>query len=192
MLTLYWFRRNALFATQAIIKYSRRHIASSLTARVSRRSLRRRMLQTTLRTITGCYYADWAGLKNRRLVGRRGLYTQPHHEHCDRAVLTAVPGTLTHGKSYAISGRRFNGFSQANAYGDDAQAATNYPLVLITNATTGHLFYARTHNHSSMSVGSSATVATMFDVPPNIERGASRLVVVANGIRSAAVKVTVN
>jgi hypothetical protein len=34
-------------------------------------------------------------------------------------------------------------------YGDDSQAAANYPLVRITNDRTGHVFYSRTHDHIS-------------------------------------------
>ncbi len=107
-------------------------------------------------------------------------------------VVTSVATALTHGATYKIKGRRFNGASQANMYGDDAQQATNYPLVRITNAQTGHVFYARTHNHSFMGVASNKQVTTMFDVPAAIETGASTLVVVANGIASSPVSVTIN
>jgi hypothetical protein len=73
------------------------------------------------------------------------------------------------------------------------QTATNYPLVRIANNKTGHVFYARTHDHSSMGVATgSTTVSTNFDVPTTMETGASSLVVVANGIPSQAVNVTVN
>jgi hypothetical protein len=106
-------------------------------------------------------------------------------------LITSVPATLVHGSTYKVVGKRFNGFSQANAYGDDDQQATNYPLVRITNNATGHVFYARTHGHSFMGIGSSASVSTMFDVPAGIETGASSLVVVANGIPSAPASVTV-
>src|SRR4029077_10096110 len=47
--------------------------------------------------------------------------------------VTSVPKTLTHGKSYVVKGTQFNGLSQGAAYGDDAQMATNYGLVRITN-----------------------------------------------------------
>jgi len=102
-------------------------------------------------------------------------------------------GTLTHGKTYQISGTQFNGLSQAVAYGDDATAATNYPLVRITNTATGHVFYAKTHNHSTMAVATKKqVVSTRFDVPAAIETGASTLQVVANGLASNAVNITVN
>ena len=63
-----------------------------------------------------------------------------------------APSTVTPGGSYLISGHLFNGMSQGAAYGDDAQSATNYPIVRITNNATGHVFYSRTHDHSSMAV----------------------------------------
>lgn len=106
--------------------------------------------------------------------------------------ITSFPATIGPGATYAISGTQFNGLSQAVGFGDDYQAATNYPLVRITNQVTGHVIYARTHDHSTMGVATgTATVSTNFDVPANIELGSSSLVVVANGIPSAPVPVSV-
>ena len=107
--------------------------------------------------------------------------------------ISSVPTTLTRGSSYTISGTQFNGLSQAAAFGDEFETATNYPLVRITNTATGHVFYARTHDHSSMGVATGATpVHTHFDVPAGAPTGAATLQVVANGIASTAVNVTVN
>jgi hypothetical protein len=106
--------------------------------------------------------------------------------------ITQTPKTLTRGQTYTISGKQFNGLSQAMSFGDEFQNATNYPLVRITNNTTHHVFYARTHDHSSMGVATgSLVVSTHFDVPSTMETGKSTLQVVANGIASAAVGVTV-
>jgi hypothetical protein len=94
--------------------------------------------------------------------------------------------------SNAISGTQFNGLSQGGAYGDDAQMATNYPLVRITNNASGNVVYCKTHNHSTMAVATgSAIVSTEFDIPSTIQLGASELVVVANGIPSAAASVAI-
>jgi len=104
-----------------------------------------------------------------------------------RPVITNAPSIVGPGDTYSISGNQFNGFSQGASYGDDAQMATNYPLVRITNKATGHVFYARTHDHSRMGVeevGSTEVVTTSFDVPASVELGASELEVVANGIPS--------
>jgi hypothetical protein len=105
--------------------------------------------------------------------------------------ITNVPATLGHGSTYMLSGRRLNGASQANMYGDDAQMATNYPLVAITNVASGDVVFARTHDHTSMAVGSNAIDSTLFDVPAGTETGPSHLVVVTNGIQSPVVNVTV-
>jgi hypothetical protein len=105
--------------------------------------------------------------------------------------IQSAPGRVSPGGSYAISGHRFNGMSQGAAYGDDQQSATNYPLARITNNATGHVFYSRTHDHSSMGVAFNGLVSTHFDVPATQELGPSQLVVVANGIPSAPVAVTV-
>jgi hypothetical protein len=107
-------------------------------------------------------------------------------------LISTYPSTVTRGSTYSISGTQFNGLSQANAFGDEYQTATNYPLVRITNNNTNHVFYARTHGHSTMGVATgSSTVSTNFDVPASMETGPSKLVVVANGISSPAVSITV-
>lgn len=99
---------------------------------------------------------------------------------------------LQPGGTYSISGIRFNGMSQANFFGDDYQAATNFPLVRIKNKYTNHVFYCRTHDFSWMGVADSTrTVTANFDVPANIEAGPGNLVVVTNGIPSAPVSVNV-
>ncbi len=109
-----------------------------------------------------------------------------------RPTISNCPASVAPGSTYKISGTQFNGLSQANAFGDEAQTATNYPLVRITNTASGHVVYARTHDHSTMGVATgAATVSTNFDVPAGVESGASSLEVVANGIPSAPVSITV-
>jgi len=110
-----------------------------------------------------------------------------------KPTITSVPSTITHGQTYTVKGTQFNGFSQGAAYGDDFQDATNFPLVRITNNSSSHVFYAKTHNFSTMGVQTGSTpVSAEFDVPSNIETGASTLQVVTNGIPSDPSDVTVN
>jgi hypothetical protein len=108
--------------------------------------------------------------------------------------ITHVAATLTHGSSNnQIVGTQFNGLSQCASYGDDNQSATNWPLVRITNNANGRVVYARTHSFSTMGVATgSAAVRAQFNVPTDIGTGPSTLEVVANGIPSAAVAVTIN
>jgi len=98
------------------------------------------------------------------------------------AILTSA--VITRGSTFRLAGFRFNGASQDSAYGDDAQNATNYPIVRFTNQSTGHVFYARTHDHSTMAVGYNGPTYTFVDVPLNMETGASYLEIVVNGIAS--------
>ena len=128
------------------------------------------------------------------IVGGSELYTSTGtYSPAWAPTITKFPATVTRGSTFKISGTQFNGLSQAASFGDEFETATNYPLVRITNQSTGHVFYAKTHDHSTMAVATgSAIVSTNFDVPAGAETGASSLEVVANGIPSAAVSITVN
>jgi hypothetical protein len=117
-----------------------------------------------------------------------GSYIQPW-----TPAISICPSTVVRGQTYTIFGRQFNGLSQAAAFGDEYETATNYPLVRIKNIATGHIFYAKTHDHNTMGVATGAVPTfTHFDVPAGMETGPSTLVVVANGIPSLPVNVTVN
>ncbi len=120
------------------------------------------------------------------------IYTQKEkHTKGIQPTITSVPTSLSPGSTYQISGKRFNGDTQANFYGDDDQQASNYPVLQIINGKTGDVQYAKTHDINFMGIGSNNTVTTSFDVPSNVESGTAKLVVVVNGIPSKAVTVTV-
>jgi hypothetical protein len=120
-----------------------------------------------------------------------------------RPVIQSVPNPIGPGSTIQVSGLQFNGLSQAVAYGDDAQAATNYPLLRITNSGSGNVRYCRTFNHATVDdAGNTVTsmgvatggqvITTSVAIPADLEQGDSRVEVVANGIpsESVAVKVT--
>jgi len=102
-----------------------------------------------------------------------------------------VPHEVSPGKTYMVRGVYLNGISQGAMEGDDWQAATNYPLVRITNRLTRHVFYSRTHDFSSMAVANHHPVTALFDVPANQENGPSLLEVVTNGVASEPIEVLV-
>jgi hypothetical protein len=113
------------------------------------------------------------------------LYTSsgsPYPGIAPSALLASV--ALSKGSTFTLFGNRFNGVSQGGAYGDDFQDATNYPLVRITNKSTGQVTYCRTHDHNTMAVGYPGPAYTHVDVPASTPTGASTLEVVANGIAS--------
>jgi len=121
------------------------------------------------------------------------IYTptgSPYPGLAPTAMLTNV--VLSRGTTITLFGFKFNGASQANSYGDDAQEATNYPIVRITNTATGHVFYCRTHDHSTMAVGYGGPTYTHVDIPSNLETGAAYLEVVVNGIPSQHYNIGIN
>jgi hypothetical protein len=95
---------------------------------------------------------------------------------------------LRRGTTVRLSGFKFNGATQNNTYGSGFQDATNYPLVRFTNSA-GQVYYARTHNHSTMAVGYNGPTFTYVDIPTTIPAGGYTLQVVTNGIASAGYRV---
>ena len=88
--------------------------------------------------------------------------------------------------SFHLTGTGLNGISEGAAFGDDAQMDSNYPLIRMTNSSSGNVYYARTYNWSSTSVMTgNKVVSTEFTLPPVLANpGTYSLVVVANGISS--------
>jgi hypothetical protein len=121
------------------------------------------------------------------------IYTPAAYAHSSswQPVILSAPDSVKPGRTYTLCGARLNGMSQASMFGDEGQDATNYPLVRITNNKTKHVFYSRTHDHSSMAVASNDVSSTHFDVPEGQESGPSKLEVVANGIASVPYSVNV-
>ena len=98
---------------------------------------------------------------------------------------------LAPGNTYFLAGTQLAGLDQGSVYGDDVQQSTNFPVVRITNCATGVVTYARTSNWSSVSVAPGTKSGTQFTLPPGTPTGKSNLVVVANGIASPPVTVTI-
>jgi hypothetical protein len=107
--------------------------------------------------------------------------------------ITGTPvTTLTAGGSYTLVGRQLNGLSQAVSYGDDAQMATNYPLVRVHHGPGNRVTYCRTQGYSTMGVATGTAVHTAeFQVPGSTPPGSGELRVVANGIESSPLAVTI-
>jgi hypothetical protein len=107
--------------------------------------------------------------------------------------ITKISSTsLTPGQTGSVSGTQLAGLSQGASYGDDVQDATNYPIVRITNSATGVVTYARTSSWSSVSIAPGTPSSTNFTLPATTPAGASTLVVIANGIASQPVSVTIS
>jgi hypothetical protein len=119
-----------------------------------------------------------------------------------RPTIVNAPAAVTAGTTVQISGMQFNGLSQAVGYGDDSETATNYPLVRVTSKANSQVRYCRTSNHTttdasgntvpSMGVATGAAIITTnAAIPSDLAAGDYSLEVVANGIPSGAVDVTI-
>jgi hypothetical protein len=103
-----------------------------------------------------------------------------------RPSITSVPSALRPGGTYQLHGRQINGLSQAVIYGDEGAMGTNYPIVRLTDTTSGQVVYCRTHGHSTMGVNTGTVVhSTSFTVPANASMGSYDLCLIANGIECA-------
>jgi hypothetical protein len=91
-----------------------------------------------------------------------------------------------------LYGTQLNGLSQNNAYGDDYQGDTNFPLVRLTSTSNGDVYYALTHDDSTHSIAPGTFMYTYFDVPATIPAGSYQLQSVTNGIGSNSVVVSVH
>ena len=108
-----------------------------------------------------------------------------------RPRITSVPGALTRGNTYTVAGTQLNGVTHA-VYGDDQQAATNFPLVQLVSQSTGNVYYAATSQFSTRGIGPNMASTANFLVPSAVPVGAYNLSVIANGVPSLATSVTVN
>jgi hypothetical protein len=107
------------------------------------------------------------------------------------SISSVSEATVRPGQQASLSGSQLAGLDQGSVYGDDAQQATNFPIVRITNSATGTVTYARTSNWTSVSVAPGAPASTQFTVPSTAPAGAGQLQVIANGIASAPVPITI-
>jgi hypothetical protein len=109
-----------------------------------------------------------------------------------RPTITQFTQNLDAGGNYQIWGTQFTGLSQANDFGDEFASHGNFPMVRITNNATGDVRYAHTYNWTPGVSTGPTVVSTWFHVPTNAETGSSTLEVVANGIPSQPVNVTIH
>jgi hypothetical protein len=90
------------------------------------------------------------------------------------------------GNNNVVMGFKLNGVTQGTGYGDDYQGDTNYPLVRLTNMSTGQVYFGNTHDDSSHSIDPAfGSMTTMFDLPAGFPRGPQyKVEVIAGGLAS--------
>jgi hypothetical protein len=112
----------------------------------------------------------------------------------DPAWQPVINNITSNGNNFTLTGTQLNGLSEGASYGDDAQMASNYPIVQLTDTRPTTLplgvqfypvYYAQTSNWSNNWVATgNKTVTTNFALPPGIPAGIYSLTAIANGISS--------
>jgi len=109
-----------------------------------------------------------------------------------KPTITSFPSSMAVGHHYKIYGRQINGLSQACSYGDDAQMATNFPIVQFTNTSTSAIVYVRSFDFSTLGIATGPAIhSTLIDIPASMPTGNYQMRVIANGIPSDPVNVTI-
>jgi hypothetical protein len=99
--------------------------------------------------------------------------------------------TLTPKTTYTVSGTQLSGLTQGQQWGDEWEAATNYPLIQVTNKATHHVFYATAFGVNTTSIKPGTPSTANFTLDPSVENGDSSLKVIASGFASSPVDVKV-
>ena len=106
--------------------------------------------------------------------------------------ITSCPSTMAVGHHYKLEGTQFNGLSQACSYGDDAQMATNFPIVRLSDTSSSAIVYLRSFDFSTLAVATGGALeSTLIDVPSTVAPGDYDLRVIANGIPSDPITVKI-
>jgi Kelch motif len=109
-----------------------------------------------------------------------------------RPNIISVAANLLFGVTYSftVSGTQLNGLSQANMYGDDCYASTNYPIARLTNQVTGNVYFQYTFDFSTMGVATGTVTHTFKFSTAGLPYGTYDLSVIANGIASNIVTIS--
>ena len=93
--------------------------------------------------------------------------------------------------SFTLTGTDINGNGDGAAYGDDAQMATNYPIVSFTSAA-GQVSYATTYGFNyKVEQASGTLLTTQFTLPTGLAKGTYSVKVIANGAASSSFSLTI-
>lgn len=88
------------------------------------------------------------------------------------------------GSTYTITGTLLNGPWAGASYGGNDGAASNYPLVRVTDSN-GVVYYVNSVNWTPGVATGTAVTTTQFTLPSNLTNGVYQVAVIASGIASS-------
>jgi hypothetical protein len=104
--------------------------------------------------------------------------------------ITSFPARVKRGTTVALSGTQLCGLSEVSSYGDDNQQSENYPVARLASEA-GTVRFLRTHDVSTRSIAPKQAGTVYVDIPDDLTPGFYTLKVVAMGVFSPGVNITV-
>jgi len=99
--------------------------------------------------------------------------------------------TYTGNGLFKLIGAQLNGQTEGAAYGDDDQMNENFPIVRLEDRSSGKVYYCRTTNWTSVTVGFTGPEAVDFTLNSAVRPGSYELTVVGAGIASQSVRIEI-
>lgn len=104
--------------------------------------------------------------------------------------ITSFPATVVSNETVTLAGTQLCGLSECSTYGDDNQQAETYPTVRFIDSND-EITYVRAHDVSTRSIAPGEFGTVLVDIPACLEPGPYSVQLIATGIPSNSVDVTV-
>lgn len=105
--------------------------------------------------------------------------------------VSGCPDKVSPNTTITLFGTQFNGLSQACSFGDENSGPTNFPIVRMTELAGNRVHYLRSYNYSTLGIHTGPAIfSTQVDIPA-LPFGQYCLQVIANGIASDCVNISV-
>lgn len=114
------------------------------------------------------------------------MWTYSENTAPNAAWAPTITSIASNGSNFTLTGTQLNGIDEGAAYGDDANMATNYPLVELTNGS-GQVSFAETSNWSLPGTVATGNASMTTDFAAPATPGPYLLSVDTNGISSSSV-----
>lgn len=108
-----------------------------------------------------------------------------------KPVITSFASVVEPAQRVVLSGTQLNGLHEGGAFGDDGSPRTNFPVVRFTNAVTHRVYYARSDTLTYRGIQAGRPSTAVVTIPVIMPTGAYTMEVVASGIASASVPVSI-
>lgn len=123
------------------------------------------------------------------------IYTPTTSEAIPQAnsipLISDAPNTVQKGQRVSVTGKRFNGSCYGSFGNDEGQFPDNFPIVEFKDPTSSAKWYGRTTNFSTRGIDTTSDISCTVIVPSDMPIGEFEMRIVARGIKSSPVNVSI-